>query len=166
MFDKIGKSKDRRTLLKLVKEHFPDTVIPEIDASAPYEDRLTKIEAQLADREREKAEEGAKRTIAAERRKLREQGWDDEGIEKIEARMRETENPDYESAAAWAEKQLPKDKPLPTTFATQRYNWFTPPEKDDGTELLMKNPRSFQDREIAKFLAEQRGRKAGQWGNQ
>jgi hypothetical protein len=41
MFDKIGKSKDRRTLLKLVKEHFPDTVIPEIDASAPYEDRLS-----------------------------------------------------------------------------------------------------------------------------
>jgi hypothetical protein len=148
-----------------VKEDFPDTVIPEIDAASPYVERIEKLEKQLADREKAEVEAKAKRTIAEHRRKLREDGWDDEGIEKIETRMRETDNPDYESAAAWAQAQLPKDKPLPTTFATQRYSWFTTPENAPDHKLLMKNPRAFQDAEVAKFLAENRGRGRG-WGSQ
>lgn len=169
MFDKIGKSKDRGALLKLVKEHFPDTVIPEIDAAKPVYDELDKLKAELAEEreirakekaEREKAETETKanRTIADQRKSLREDGWDDEGIEKIEAYMRETQNPDYKSAAAYIRTTLDKPAPLPSTFAGQRFDWFRAPEASEDHKLLLKNPRAYQDAEISKWLSEQRRR--------
>ena len=169
MFDKIGKGKNRRKLLELIKEDFPDTVIPEIDAASPYVSRIEALEKKLAERDQQEVEAKANRTIAQERRKLREAGWDDEGVERIESRMRETGNPDYESAAAWAKQQLPKDKPLPSTFAGQGYNWFTPPSNaDDKLKMLASGPagaRRYQDAVVAEFLVDERNRKTG-WGRQ
>lgn len=171
IFDKIGKSKDRNALLKLVKEHFPETVIPEIDAAKPVYDEIEKLRAELTEEkearakdheEREKAaqEAAAKRTIAEERRALREAGFDDEGVEKVEEYMRQTGNPDYKSAAAYVRTQITPDAPLPSTFAGQRYNWFTPPDDAPDHKTLLKNPKAFQDAEIAKWLRERRGRAA------
>ncbi|HTV90658.1 MAG TPA: hypothetical protein VME41_16705 [Stellaceae bacterium] len=159
MFDKLGKSKDRRTLLKLVKEHFPETAIPEIDAAAPLEARLGEIEKRLADREEQRTRDRAERTIAEARAKLRADGWDDDGIEKIESFMRERSVPDYDAAAAYIRSTLPKEAPLPSTFAGQRMNWFAPPKEDVDHALLMKNPRAFQDQMVSKWLGEQRGRR-------
>lgn len=171
MFDKIGKGKNRTKLLELVKEDYPDIVIPEIDAAKPIHDEIAKLREELATErkarteeketaEKEAAERKANRTIADSRRALREDGWDDEGIEKIETYMRETSNPDYKSAAAYIRSQLPPEKPLSSTYAGQRFDWFTPPtDGADNHNLLMKNPRAFQDAEIGKFLAEQRGRR-------
>lgn len=109
------------------------------------------------DAEKDRAEGAARRSIADARQKLREDGWDDEGIEKIETYMRETQNPDYKSAAAYIRTTVPDTRALPTTFATQRYDWFAPP--DEGApdhKLLLKNPRAFQDSEVSKWLREQR----------
>lgn len=170
MFDKIGKSADRTTLLGLVKKHYPETVIPEIDAAKPIYDAVDQLKRELEDEraarakekeEREKAEveAGAKREIANYRRALRERGWDDEGIEKIETRMRDKQNPDWEAAEAYVKSQLPAPQQIPSTFAGQRFDWFSPPK--DGAEdhkLLMKNPRQFQDQQVAEFLREVKSR--------
>ena len=174
MFDKIGKSGDRMTLLGLVKKHFPETVIPEIDAAKPIYDAVDELKAELAKEKEERAKEkeereksaleaGAKREISNYRRQLRERGWDDEGIEKIETRMRDKQNPDWESAEAWVKSQIPDTPQIPSTFAGQRFDWFTPPSDGaDDHKLLMKNPRQFQDKQVAEFLREvkTRGRAA------
>jgi hypothetical protein len=170
MFDKIGKSEDRTAILKLVKKHFPDTPIPELDAAKPIYDAVEELKAELAkereDRAKEKAERekaeveaGAKREIANYRRELRAQGWDDEGIEKIETRMREKQNPDWEAAALWVKAQMPETPAIPTTFSGQRFDWFTPPKDGaDDHQLLMKDPRKFQDKQVADFLREIKSR--------
>lgn len=175
IFDKVGKSADRQKLLGLVKTHFPEVPIPEIDAAKPVYDRLDAVEKRIAEREaewekkeKEREEEEAKRTatrsIADSRRMLREQGWDEEGVEKIEAYMRETGNPDYKSAAAFIKSQLPTPPDnMPATMAGQRWDWFRPPEDDVDHKLLLKNPRAYQDAVVSSWLKDvraQRGRAA------
>lgn len=171
MFDKIGKGKNRSKLLALVKEDFPDIPIPEVDAAKPLHDGLAAIQKQFDDfkaevaKEREdRAEEDAKRSanrsIADSRRKLREAGWDDEGIEKIEAYMQEKNNPDYESAAELIRSRMPPPSDnMPTTFAGQSWNWFRPEDGDEDHKLLAKGPtgaRQFQERVIGRWKQDMR----------
>ena len=168
LFDKIGKSKDRTKLLGLVKEHFPDTVIPELDAAAPVNARIDELEKKLADRDRQEAEAAANRTIAEQRQKLRQEGWDDEGISAIEDHMRQKHVPDYDTAAAYIRAQAPKDTPLPSTFAGQKFDWFRPPKDDDRLKMLASGPqgaRAYQDSVVSEWLTERGSRRNG-WGGQ
>lgn len=171
IFDKVGKSPDRMKLLGLVKTHFPEVPIPEVDAAKPVYDRLEAVEKRIAEREaewekreKEREEEEAKRSanrqIADSRRKLREAGWDDEGIEKIEAYMQEKNNPDYDSAASHVRSQMPAPSDnMPATFAGQSWNWFRPEEGDEDHKLLAKGPtgaRQFQERVIGRWKQDMR----------
>lgn len=154
--------------MSAIKDTWPDTHIPELDLAKPFEERIAKLEKVLEDRDQQEVEAKANRTIAEHRRKLREDGWDDEGIKTIEDRMQATGNPDYESASLWVKNQLPKDKPLPSTFGGQKYNWFDPPKDNDRMKLLASGPagaRKYQDEVVAEFLADERNRKTG-WGRQ
>lgn len=171
MFNKIGTGKNRHALLKLIKEDFPETVIPEIDAAKPVYDEIEKVRAELAaekearakekeERETAETEAKAQRTISDKRRALRESGFDDDGIKAVEDYMQKTGNPDYDSAAAYIRAQTPQDKPLPSTFAGQGYSWFQPPDDAADHKLLLKNPKAYRDAEIAKWLRERRGRAA------
>ena len=166
IFNKVGRGKDRQKFLQIVKDNFPDVQIPEIDAANPYEERIAALEKQIADRDKAALERSAHRTIADERRKLREDGFDDDGIGAVEKYMMETGNPDYKSAAAYVRSQVKDAGPLPTTFAGQRFDWFSPPKEGADHQLLMKNPKQFSDQMASRWLAEQRGRRAGPWGNQ
>lgn len=171
MFDKIGKSPDRMKLLGLVKTHFPDVPIPEVDAAKPVYDRLEAVEKRIAEREaewekreREREEEETKRTatrsISESRRKLRESGWDDEGIEKIEEYMQKVGNPDYESAASHIRATLPAPPDnMPATVSGQRWDWFRPPEADVDHKLLLKNPRAYQDTVVSSWIKDMRQQK-------
>jgi hypothetical protein len=168
MFDKIGKSSDRLNLLKLVKAHFPDVPIPEVDAAKPVYDEIDKIRAELAaerearakdkaEREEEESKRVATRSIADSRRQLREEGWDDEGIEQIETHMRSTGNPHYESAAAYVRSKLPATPDnMPNTMSGQRWDWFRAPDADVDHKLLLKNPKAYQDAVVSSWLKETR----------
>lgn len=175
MFDKIGKGKNRSKLLALVKEDFPDLPIPELDAAKPVYDEIEKIRAELAAEREERAKERAERddadkksaankTIAESRQMLRQDGWDDEGIEKIETYMRENGTPDYKSAAAYVRSQLPQTPDrLPATYAGQGWDWFRAPDQDVDHKLLLKNPRAYQDQVVASWITDLRrgnGRRA------
>lgn len=116
---------------EIVKEKYPDANIPELDAlhsvqkaeneiltkvEASKKETLDRIEAfERAQREREEKEASTKaeKEFAAEIEETkRKYQLTSEGMEKVFARMKEKNNPDVESAAAWVTDHEPKQDPL------------------------------------------------------
>lgn len=172
-----GNPKTRRRLLEVVKEFNPDAAIPELDAAAPLEakvsavekaleERFAKLEQQLSERE---ATDSFTSTIEKERKKLRKDGWDDEAIGKIEKLMEERGFVNYEAAAALYEKSLPKATKEETLGVDFTKDWgFRPPSgesADADLKLLFsdRTGKSWMNSQLRQYRTEKAAQKAGQF---
>jgi len=171
LLNKLGQGKNRRKLLELVKEEFPQASIPEIDAAAPVLDEVKQTREEMAAlkkqlEEEKKAQAEAKREqelsgyVEKNRKMLRDQGWLPEGIEKVEKLMTERGLTDYEAAAALVERMEPKDEPVLPNY-DRSWN-FTMPDRDADAEdhkLLVSSvngARKWQGKQIQNFFKEKR----------
>jgi hypothetical protein len=124
-------------------------------------ERLKPLDDFLENQKKEKEEQktrSVQQLVEQGRNYLREQGWDDEGVNEVESFMRENSVGSYKVASDYLKRQKPDPTPLPTTSWTGNdlgSSWFTPQEDDKDHELLLKNPRAFSQLQIKKFLREQ-----------
>jgi hypothetical protein len=152
---------------RIFKKKFPQVSIPEIDAAdaaaKPILEDVAAIKKEFADfreaaekRESEREERDRQRsatsTINAEREKLRADGWDAEGIEKIEAVMQEHNIGNYKIAAEYVKSTLPKTAPLAASYEGRDLNWFKPEEDAPDHKLLMDDPKKFKSDMVRKFM--------------
>lgn len=150
-----------------VKELMPDAQIPELDmidtTVKPFEEKMGKISEEnklLRDRldaietskQNEKEESALVKSLDSARKKFH---LTDDGFDKAIARMKEMNNPDAESAAAWVASQEKKAKAVSaSSFAPSALNLFGSNQIDESLSDLHKDPQGWQDREIAKMLNE------------
>jgi hypothetical protein len=178
VFGKILESPDRLEALKLVKKHFPDVALPEIDtaeaASRPLLDKIAALEARYdedrkreqEEREKEKQEAQERRvknTITSAHKRLREEGWDEDGIARIEDLMRERGIGDYDVASAYVRSQMPAPSPIAQSYAGKDLNWFNPSEAEVDHSLLMKDPAKYKSQMITKFVADKANGNLREW---
>jgi len=168
LMDKMAnKPGQREKLLRLVKETSPELHIPEIDAADPLRNEMAKIREELGGQVRALQEErdadSNTRTITkkieTERAKLRKQGWDDEGIARVEARMQQEGFVNYAAAAALVEKEDVKPEAFDPNHAygDKGWNFFAPgsQEEEGSYKDLLSGPngwRKFQNTEVKKFF--------------
>lgn len=178
VLDKLGANpKTRARLLALMKEDNPELAIPEIDAAQPVLDRVEALNKRMDDEEKARAEAAtkakdeetartAKGQIEAGRSWLRKQGYQDEGIEKVEKLMQDRGIPDYEAAALLFERTQPKDELIVPSNMGRSWGLFEPPAEDNDIRRALSMPKgpsqdratkNWQWKEIDKTLKEIRG---------
>jgi hypothetical protein len=163
---------------ELFKKKFPNVPIPELDAikagRKPIVDAVEAIQKKFDDyvaaqekRESERAEREkettVKSTIASARRRLKSEGWDDDGLEKIEALMQERQIGDYDVAAAYVRSQIPTPSPLISGYEGKDLNWFNPGENEPDHKLLMENPTRFKSDMIKKYFTDRASGNLAGW---
>lgn len=169
LLNKLGAGKNRQRLLELIKEEYPQASIPELDAAKPVLSEVEKLRAEMKAerdaRQKEKdeaaareAESRSKDFVEKNRKKLRNDGWLPEGIEKVEKLMTDRGLTDYEAAAALVEKSEPKSDPVIPNY-DRSWNFTQPdsPDQADDHKLLVsgvKGAKAWQDKQVAKFLKE------------
>lgn len=169
LLDKIGANPAlRHKFLGLVKELNPNASIPEIDAAAPImaevQNAVKAVTELKADIEKERTERNKdadsrkwQSMVENGRKLLREDGYTDEGIEKIEKMMQERGMADYEAAAALWARLNPESGPVATTNFSNKWNFTTPAdEKDNDTTEWLADPVAKSAKEVNKWFAENR----------
>jgi hypothetical protein len=143
----------------------PDVVIPELDAAAPLENAVAAAKAEAAEQlsalqkeldafRTEHRGEKTSRSIEKERQKLRELGWDADGIKQIETAMTERGIVDYDVAAAYVEKSMPQSEPSRATYQGRDWNIASPDKGDEDHNLLMSNPTAYKNKMITETMNE------------
>lgn len=122
------------------KEKFKDVAIPELESEERLEAQRSAFEEKLAEERKER--EALKADVEADKKARAEKednvsfmeayhqvqkdySFTEEGMQKVMTRMKEKNNPDIESAAAWVAKQEPS-KPIasssysPTDFDARK----------------------------------------------
>lgn len=153
------------------KEKYPDAILPEVDAFnaaravkqevvAAVDDRIkglndtmnkfieeSKIERQKANDARENADFSQAIKDAQNKYRLT-----DEGMQAAFQRMKDQNNPDVESAAAWVASNISKAEPV-SGSGYSPINPFGINQPDTHYELLNKNPfdGKFAEAEIARI---------------
>lgn len=168
LIDRFGSNpKTRAQLHALVKEIDPTVIIPEHDAKNEVLKEIEKRDSQIAElrklieddkTERTKKEHSAtvENSIASGRKKLRDDGYTDEGVQGVEKLMEERGIADYDAAAALFERTNPKDEPVSPSDYGRDWNLMKPEEKDEDHKLLLKDPKAFQAKQIRQFMTERR----------
>ncbi len=150
----LKNTETRADTLRLLKKWNPKAVIPEIDAAAPYEKKISALEEKLDKALGAIIESKEDDKLVARFDKLRsKRGYTDDGIEKIKEIMKAEliANPDI--AADHFDATQPKPEPaapsgyFPTSFID---------ESDKGTEAWFKNEDAAADAEIMTILRESR----------
>lgn len=152
---------------RMVKNKVPDAKIPELDiietVTKPYNDQISalkesnkKFEDRLTAWETEKLnakEEGdLTKMLDSVRSKHR---FTDDGMAKVVARMKEKNNPDAESAAAWVLAQEVPVKPANSSIVPGvpgKANLFGSAKQTDEWKELNIDPLGYADNEIANIL--------------
>jgi hypothetical protein len=169
VLEKIGKSEEAKKLLqKAVLIGAPEMagVEPRIrDENEQFKGEITSkldafLDEQRKDREERQAAE-AKGNMEREwltgRRKLRDAGYSDEGVEKIEAFMEKRGVADHEIAMAAYERENPP--PAPVATGGSRWNFFDQRDAGNlGLDALMKgDDEGFLAQALPIALKEGRG---------
>lgn len=166
--------KHRQKLLELIAD--TGTYVPEIEATKPLHGSIESLSKKFDDyvaaeeerRKKEAEERTSKSTeelIGKGRSYLRQQGWDDKGVEEVETFMRDNAVGSYEVASNYLRKQKESDSPTP--LPSQTWNggrdlgsaWFHPEDGADDAErhkTLLENPQAFTRNEINRFFKEKR----------
>jgi len=142
--------KAREQLTRAAKQVNPQAVTPELDARDEVLGKLEeerqeriKLQEQLAadraEREQEKALAQFSSGWEAQKAKLRKEGWQDEGIEKVEEHAKALGIPNLSAAAAHLEKITPAPQVAQSSgFAP--FDSFNPTERDtENFKALMAN---------------------------
>ena len=157
--------KTKQKLLSLVKDLNPDAPIPELDIQSSLKAELDAFRSEVGGTVKElkealttdKRNREVDTLISRERAKLRKDGWDDEGISKIEKVMEERGVVDYDMAAAFVEKQMPKPESVNNGYlADNGWNIAAPADDDTTHKGWLANPRKQSQIEVQKFFSELR----------
>lgn len=168
LYDKLWNDpEDGLNFKRKVKKLLPDAQIPELDmidvTVKPFEEKMGKIaeenkvlHARLDSIEKskkdEKEEADFSKSLDAARKKFH---LTDEGFDKAITRMKEMNNPDAESAAAWVAAQEKKTKAVgSSSFAPSALNLYGSNKIDESLADLHRDPQAWQDNEIEKMLNE------------
>lgn len=180
MVDSLWNDPEKGLKVKeLVKEKYPNANIPELDAvrfareegtkartaseeaSKLMAERLEKMEASLKERDDAfKAREEEAKFEAEVERVRKAHSFTTEGMEKVFARMKEKNNPDIESAAAWVLAQEPKQSPAdnnlfsPSNMDMYGANSGSDEWKELNQAVLNNKVDSWFDRTAQKVLSE------------
>jgi hypothetical protein len=168
----------RQKYLSLLKEQFPDLVIPEIDAAKPVNDAVAALDKRFTDfldaqekREKERSDKevaaAAGKTVDQGRRWLRStQKLDDEGVTAVEKIMEGEGIPNYQAAyLLWKDRNPSHEVDLPA-LRSSSYDWFKS-ETDDGAKDLkmrLSDPRGYRQRQIPKLLGQFRRGEIDEYG--
>ncbi len=162
--------KTRTKVLELQKLNDPSVSIPELDAVQPALEASAALQAELTAFRQERAEEKAAREaekVSANARSewekgrstLRREGWNDEGVQKIEEFMEKRGIADHEVAAIAFEKLHPPTQPV--AGSSNRFDLFAQPNSGaDELKALFEGKMSedaFANVMTQKTLADVRG---------
>lgn len=172
LMDKAWDSKETgsplRKLLKQidpnlkVPEDIADSVIAPVNARAEAAEKAAKETSERLDKflaETKDKDDTAtlRKDLAAAQKKF---GLDDEGLTKVMQRMKDKNNPDVESAAAWVASSAPKPQPISDHGITSlSADLFGTTKADDQYKELQTGgdpfkPGGWFDREANKILNE------------
>lgn len=152
--------KTKRQLLRVAKELYPDATIPELEVVDEADEKLKALRDELlapiselksAFETRAAAEEVESR-IRGEQDRLRKEGWDEDGLKKIEDLMVKRGLADYDAAAALLEKEMAANASPVESVADISSRSFGIDSPDEGDE-------------DHKFLLADRGRGADRWAS-
>lgn len=161
-----GSPKSRRHFERAVKEEFPDVRTQEEEAEDMARPYVAKVE-QTAKELREEldairaekakaAEDAADSALYSSFLRLKDQGYTDEGMQKIAAIMKDRNIADPEAAAALYDRQNPRQaEPAPSSWEPARWNIGDDAVGPD-TKALFENPDKWADLETGRVLAELR----------
>ncbi len=153
-------------LKALVKKAIPDANIPELDVlnqtNRVRDEAFAKVDemaAKLAKFEEENNKRLEEQKVQSEEAKFtakleavrKSKNFTDEGMKKVIDRMKEHNNPDVESAAAWVLSQEPKH-PTQSAYAPQAMDMFGSNSGAKEFEELNRNPVGYFDRVCAEIL--------------
>lgn len=171
---------------EIVKEKYPNANIPEVDAlrtvkkseseilikvEEKNKETLARIEAfEKAQKDRDekdaslKAERDFSADVEATKKKYQLTA---EGMEKVFARMKEKNNPDVESAAAWVTDHEPKQSPITnSSYSPQGMDVFGSSSGDKEFEEI--NRHAFDgkwfDKEVRKINEDFLNGRGGMYG--
>lgn len=168
LLDKLWNDpKEGMSFKRKVKELVPDVKIPELDivegATAPL---MAEIEEQkkanktLSDRldNWEKTQKDGKEEVELQSQLdsiKKAYGFTIDGMQKVIDRMKEKNNPDAESAAAWVASQERKTKPVTdSALMPAALNLYGSNSEDESWADLNKDPIKWADREMVKMINE------------
>lgn len=129
--------------------------------AAPFVDKLTATQAELADVKKRLADEDAARAAAADQAKvatamswLESQDYTDEGKAAIKKLMTDESIPNVQAAAALFEKRNPPPVNIPgANYQADSWDLRGAPD-DKNSEALFKDESAWADREAAMALNE------------
>lgn len=172
---------------ELVKEKYPNSNLPEVDAirtsrkveseilsrvdakEKALEDRISAFENSQKERDTKAADEKSKQAFESDVESTRKKyQLSPEGMEKVFARMKEKNNPDVEAAAAWVTDHEVKAAPINSSgYTPQNLNVFGSSQEDKDWELLNKNPwdMKFADKEINQICNDFNNGRGGLYGS-
>jgi len=152
LLDQLLKNpKTRRDAEKLIKTIHPEAVTTD-DVAAPYIERIDGLEKKLDEFLKGVQGEKLDSRLEAQIRQLREDGYTEEGIEKIKEIMVKEQIPNAIAASKLWDKANPPPPPEPANF--QPTDWGIGRKTDDPDLKLL-----FQDEDA---WAEKEARKAWQ----
>lgn len=165
-----GSPKSRRHFERAVKEEFPDVRTQEEEAEDMARPYVAKVEETanelkkeleaLREEKRKQAEEAADSALYSSFIRLKDQGYTDEGMQKIAAIMKERNIADPEAAAALYDRLNPRQaEPAPSSWEPARWNIGDDAVGPD-TKALFENPEKWADLETGKILTEIRSQHA------
>jgi len=163
LLDKLLQSpKTRRAAERLIKEHYPDTVISE-DITEPYVkemnekvDGLTKeFKDFVKDFKGSKLDDKLARDIQTLKS---ERDWTDEGIEKLKKLMIDKEIPDIIVAADHYDRIHPPTKQGPSLMAPLDWG-FGRKTEDPDMKLLFEDEDAWAEQEARKAWSEETAKK-------
>jgi molecular chaperone GrpE (heat shock protein) len=150
----LNDPKTRKSYLKQIKEKFPTTAIPEIDAAAPVENDMAELKAELQKLRQELKEEKQDNKVLGRFNELKSQrGYTDEGLENIKKLMVEKSIADPEAAADHFDRINHKPQPVePSAFMGS--SAFNQNPKENALEDWLSNPDGMVDRIIGEVMTE------------
>src|SRR5215472_3296905 len=163
LLDKLLHSlNDRRAAEKLIKEHYPETVISD-DVSEPYvkemNDKVDTLSKEFKDFVKDfkgsKRDDKLSRDIEILKS---ERDWTDEGIEKLKKLMIEKEIPDIIVAADHYDRQHPATSQRPSLMAPTEWG-FGRKTEDPDMKLLFEDEDAWAEQEARKAWSEETAKK-------
>ena len=154
LMDQLLKSpKTKRTVEKAVKDLYPETVTTD-DVAAPYIERLEATEKKLDTYLKEQKESALENKFQGQVQALRDEGYTEEGIEKIKEIMVKESIPNAIAASKLFDKANPPKPQEPSGF--QSTNWgIGGTTTDENLNLLFKDEDAWAEQEARRVWAEE-----------
>lgn len=127
---------------------------PYVEQIKALEDKITARFSEEDTRRAARAEADQERSVSDAFTRLSEQGYTEDGLDKIKALMIDRRIPDPEAAAALFDKQNPK--PPSDTPSWEPNYWSNDPNLAVNTKELFEDSERWADKEVGKVLHEMR----------